>query len=192
MSTLQFMTFSKLFRKGYWAVSALTVLIAIEGVILFNANENCLVIKVFLQHDFEVSTFTGFVVTFRTVLEHFLQKMYIRITDIVEEKRIDQACLIQGKEVAIIRMFSDNIQCQLRESFKVLLIMNEEKQLSEVVFTNREINVSIGRKLITTPLMPMITLSRQISWHTSQRWFLAWTNSITLTTWKMEDTGTSY
>ena len=35
---------------------------------------------------------------------------------------------------------------------KLLLIMNEERQLPEGVFTDRELNISIGRKLITTPL----------------------------------------
>ena len=49
-------------------------------------------------------------------------------------------------------MFSNNIQYQIRESLKVLLITNEEKQLLEGVFTDRELNVSIGRKLITTLL----------------------------------------
>ena len=33
-----------------------------------------------------------------------------------------------------------------------MLIMNEEKQLLEGVFTNRELNASVGRKVITTLL----------------------------------------
>ena len=51
-----------------------------------------------------------------------------------------------------ISMFSDNVQHQIREPLKVLLIMNEERQLPEGVFTDRELNTFIGRKLITTPL----------------------------------------
>ena len=61
--------------------------------------------------------------------------MYITITDIVGEKRIDLIYLIQNldssKEVAIISMFSDNIQYQIREPLKVLMIMNKENQLQK-------------------------------------------------------------
>ena len=50
-------------------------------------------------------------------------------------------------------MFSNNVQYQIREPLKVLLIMNEAKQLPEGVFTtDRELNTSVGRKLITTLL----------------------------------------
>ena len=34
--------------------------------------------------------------------------MYITITDVAGGKRIDFACPIRGKEVAVISMFSDN------------------------------------------------------------------------------------
>ena len=58
--------------------------------------------------------------------------MYITITDVVGEKRrIDLAYLIQNldssKEVANVSMFSDNIQYQIKEPLKVMLITNEEK-----------------------------------------------------------------
>ena len=43
--------------------------------------------------------------------------MYIRITDIIGEKRTDQAYPIQGKEVAVVRVFSDNIQYKFTESW---------------------------------------------------------------------------
>ena len=85
------------------------------------------------------------------------------ITDVVGEKRIDLDYLIQGKEVAGVTMFSDNIQYWIREPLKVLLIMNEEKTLPKGTFMGRELNESIRRKLITTHWMPMITSSRQIS-----------------------------
>ena len=49
-------------------------------------------------------------------------------------------------------MFSDNVQYKIREPLKVLLIMNKERQLLEGVFTDRELNASVGRKLIATPL----------------------------------------
>ena len=51
--------------------------------------------------------------------------MYITVTDVVDEKRIDLVYLIWGKEVAVISMLSDNIQYQMRESLNILLIMNE-------------------------------------------------------------------
>ena len=65
-------------------------------------------------------TSIGFILSFWVVLEHFLQKMYIMITDILGEKRIDLAYPIQNldssKEVAIVSMFSNNVQYQIRES----------------------------------------------------------------------------
>ena len=60
------------------------------------------------------------------------------ITDIMKEKRIELAYLIQSKEVAIVSMFSDNIR--IRQPVKVLLITNEKKQLPEGVFMGRELN----------------------------------------------------
>ena len=78
------------------------------------------------------------------------------ITDVVGEKRIDLVYLIwnldSSKEVAVVSMFTDNVQYLIREPLKVLLIMNEEGHLLEEVFIDRELNASIGRKLITTLL----------------------------------------
>ena len=70
------------------------------------------------------------------------------ITEVVGEKRINLAYLIWEKEVAIVGMFSDNVQYWIKEPLKVMLT-NEEKWLSEGVFMDRELNVSIGRKVIT-------------------------------------------
>ena len=49
-------------------------------------------------------------------------------------------------------MFTDKVQYQIRKPLKVLLITNKERQLPEGVFTDRELNTSMGKKLITTPL----------------------------------------
>ena len=49
-------------------------------------------------------------------------------------------------------MFSDKVQYQIREPLEALLTMNGERQLPEGVLMDRELNASIGRKLITTPL----------------------------------------
>ena len=68
--------------------------------------------------------------------------MYITITNIVGEKRIDFAYLIWGKAVAVVSMFSNNFQYEIREPLKVLLITNKERQLSEEMFTGRELNLS--------------------------------------------------
>ena len=75
--------------------------------------------------------------------------MYITISDIVGEKRIDLAYLIQGKKVAVISMFSDNVEGWIRKPFKVLLITNEEKMLSEGVFKDKKLNLSVRTKVIT-------------------------------------------
>ena len=45
--------------------------------------------------------------------KHF--KMYITITDIIDENRIDFAYLITGKEVVAVSIFSDNIQYEFTE-----------------------------------------------------------------------------
>ena len=78
--------------------------------------------------------------------------MYITITDILGEKRIELAYPIQDKDVAIISIFSNNIQYQIKQPLKVLLIMNKEKQWPKEVFTGRELNGFVGRKVITTSL----------------------------------------
>ena len=66
------------------------------------------------------------------MLKHF--KMYITITDIAGEKRVDFTYLIQGKEVAIVSMLSSNVQYQIREPVKVLLIMNEKSGCKRGVY----------------------------------------------------------
>ena len=57
-----------------------------------------------------------------------------------------------SEEVAIVSMSSNNVQYQIKEPLKVLLITNKEKQLPEGVFMDIELNASIERKLIATPL----------------------------------------
>ena len=76
--------------------------------------------------------------------------MYITIIDIMGEKRFDLTYPVQGKEVTVVSMFSgDNFQYQMKKPLKVMLIMNEENQLPERVYTNRELNASIERELKT-------------------------------------------
>ena len=80
-----------------------------------------MIIQVFSQHDLQVSTPLGSYLAFGLYLNIFFRKMYVTITDIMWEKRIDLACLIQGKEVAVISMFSNNVQYRMKESLKVML-----------------------------------------------------------------------
>ena len=47
--------------------------------------------------------------------------MYITVNDVIGEKRIDLAYPIQGKEVAVVIMLSENVQYLLKEPVKLLL-----------------------------------------------------------------------
>ena len=54
------------------------------------------------------------IVSFRIISKHF--KMYIKINDVKGEKRIDLSYPIKNfdfAEIAVVSLFSDNIQCQI-------------------------------------------------------------------------------
>ena len=70
--------------------------------------------------------------------------MYITVNDIIGEKRIDLVYPIQGKEVAVVIMLSDNVQYLLKEPVKVLLKMGQNVELSKGVFTDKELDALIG------------------------------------------------
>ena len=72
-------------NKDVWKAHRESI-IAMEGVILLNANNDHLVVQVFLLNDLQVSTLVGFILCFQIMSKHF--KMYIMVTDIVGEKRI--------------------------------------------------------------------------------------------------------
>ena len=59
-------------------------------------------------------------------------KMYITINDIIGEKTIDLSYPIQNfnssKEVAVVSMFSDNIQYEMTEPFNLKLIDGSENK----------------------------------------------------------------
>ena len=82
--------------------------------------------------------------------------MYITIDDIIGEKTIDLSCPIQNfdssKEVAVISMFSDNIQYKVTETFNLKLIDNSEKRILNGSYTKREIDAIVGRKHILSDL----------------------------------------
>ena len=70
--------------------------------------------------------------------------MYITINDIKGEKRIDLSCSIQnfdsGKEIAVIRMLSDNVQYQLLKLRSVMdPISNTKKMIPSRTYAGREL-----------------------------------------------------
>ena len=73
--------------------------------------------------------------------------MYITVNDIIGKKRIVLAYPIQGKEVAVISMLSNNVQYWLKEPIKILLKMGEEMVLSKGVYMDKELNAMIGLEL---------------------------------------------
>ena len=83
-------------------------------------------------------------------------KMYITIDDVIGEKTIDLSYPIQNfnssKEVAVISMFSDNIQYKVTETFNLKLMDNSEKQILNGSYTKREIDAIVGRKPILADL----------------------------------------
>ena len=76
------------------------------------------------------------------MFEHFLQKMYVMVSNIVGEKRIDLAYPIQkldsSKEVAIVSMFSYNIQYEFTEPWMIELELGN-KQVMAATYARREL-----------------------------------------------------
>ena len=83
-------------------------------------------------------------------------KMYITINDIIGEKMIDLSYPIQNfdssKEVAVVSMFSNNIQYEMTEPFNLKLMDGNEKQILNGSCTKREIDAMVGRKHILADL----------------------------------------
>ena len=88
--------------------------------------------------------------------------MYITVNDVIGEKRIDLAYLVQGKEVAVVIMLSDNVQYWLMEPMKVLLKTGKEISLKKGVYMDKELNAMIGLDS-KMPMVPVITFSRRTS-----------------------------
>ena len=81
--------------------------------------------------------------------KHF--KMYITINNIICEKRIDLDYVTRGKEVAVVSIFSDNVQFRVQKPLKVLM-SNEERMLTEGTFTASELSTFAARDLLIAPL----------------------------------------
>ena len=74
--------------------------------------------------------------------------MYITINDIIGEKRIDLTYPIRsGKEIAVVSMFSNNVQYWLQGTIEVLLKMGKKIVLNKAVYMDKELNALIGLEL---------------------------------------------
>ena len=73
--------------------------------------------------------------------------MYITINDVIGEARIDLSYPIKGRDIAVVSMFSNNVQYWLRGHLKVQLKSGEEITLNKVVYMDKELNALIGLEL---------------------------------------------
>ena len=73
--------------------------------------------------------------------------MYITINDIISENRIDLSYPIKGKDIAVVSMFSDNVQYWLQGSIEVLLKTSKKIVLNKGIYTDKEPNSLIGMEL---------------------------------------------
>ena len=73
--------------------------------------------------------------------------MYIMINNVIGKERIDLSFRVQGKEVAVVIMLSNNVQYWLKEPVKIRLKTSEDVVLSKGVYTDKELNATIGPEL---------------------------------------------
>ena len=82
--------------------------------------------------------------------------MYITINDVIGEKMIDLSYPIQNfdssKEVAVVRMLSNDIQYKMTKPLGLKLVDGSEKQILNGSYTKRELDAIVGRKHILTDL----------------------------------------
>ena len=94
--------------------------------------------------------------------------MYITINNIKGEKRIDLSYSIQnfdsGKEIAVIRMLSDNVKYEILKLSSVMdPISNTKKIIPKGAYAARELISMLERTLNLTNLKLMIKLLKRIS-----------------------------
>ena len=73
--------------------------------------------------------------------------MYITINDVIGEKRIDLSYPIKGRDIAVVKMLSNNVQYWLQGSIEVLLKTGKKIALNKGVYMNRELSSLIRTKL---------------------------------------------
>ena len=86
-----------------------------------------------------VLTSIWLIISFQIISKHF--KIYITINDVIGEKRIDLDYPIRsGKEVAVIRMLSDNVQYQVLKPRSVMdPISDTKKMIPSRTYAGREL-----------------------------------------------------
>ena len=73
--------------------------------------------------------------------------MYITINDVKGEKRIDLSYPIcSGRKIAVVSMFSNNVQYWLQGTIEVLLKTGKKIVLNKAVYMDKELNALIGLK----------------------------------------------
>ena len=82
--------------------------------------------------------------------------MYITINNIIGEKTINLSYPIRNfpsnKEIAVVSMYSDNVQYKMTEPLVLKLMGGTEKRVPNGTYTLRELSVLVERKLILTAL----------------------------------------
>ena len=74
--------------------------------------------------------------------------MYIIINDTTCKKTIDLYYPIRSaKEIAVVSMFSNNVQYLFKEPMKLVLKTNEDVELKKGVYTDKELNAKIGSEM---------------------------------------------
>ena len=80
--------------------------------------------------------------------KHFT--MYITINNFIDEKIINLAYPIQGKEVAVVSMFSDNIGDEFTEPWTIELESRNKRVMAGTTDTRRELTDLVGGRIKLT------------------------------------------
>ena len=74
--------------------------------------------------------------------------MYVTINDIIGKKTIDLSYPIRSsRKIAVVSMFSNNVQYWLQGTIEVLLKMGKKIVLNKAVYMDKELNALIGLEL---------------------------------------------
>ena len=103
--------------------------------------------------------------------------MYITINDVIGEKTIDLSYPIHSsKKIAVVSMFSNNVQYLLKEPVKLVLKTGEDVELKNGVYTDKELNAIIGSEMKSQMDSPDYVLRTNKLEHITEMTILAWTN----------------
>ena len=108
---------------------------------IITTTDYCLEVKIFSKNDLEVSSSIWFIISFRIMSKHF--KMYIIIDNVIDKKRINLSYPIKNfdssKDVAIVSLFSDNIQYEFTKNWKVELKSGNKDVMEGTIYVRREL-----------------------------------------------------